>query len=317
VTIAASAVDDTQLPPNPISHILVAIRYQTLAANVLPTLANILAVVDPISVLHRGTSVFSMSAADLWAYMVGHGLGPSFPFRLTTPVNSSGFLVLVIPFGRALYDSAECFPCTRAGELVLRMNRAAADTAITGVQFTVTTVELPEAQPERFLRATTLAFTPAATGDNDLQLFPSTVYTGLLVFSTTVPTGIVFTTTVDRVQLILNNIQYDVAQANWEDLWGEWLNRGGLSGSLTEHIHLENTAGAYAQNADTGAVRTVAHQLRQYVWVDLDPSRDLSYAIDARNIARVVLRVNAGDVQPVRVIPQEMIFLAENGGGGG
>jgi len=316
-TLAVGSQTDIILPPNPISHILIAIRFQTLAANTLATLVNVLNVFDTVAVLHRGTAVFSMSGRDTWAYMVGHGLGTAMLFRNTSAVNSSGFITLCIPWGPALYDAEECFPCTRAGELILRLNRMAADTNITGVTVSVTTVELPDAQPARFLRATTLAFTPGATGDNDLQLYPSTVYTGFLVFSTTVPTGTVFTTTVDRVQLLLNNIQYDFAQANWEDLWGEWVNRSGFLGVTQEHIHLENTAGAYAQNVDTGGMRIVGHPLANYVWLDLDPSRDMSYAIDARSIARVVLRVNAGDTQPVRVIPQEVIYLSENGPEGG
>ena len=314
VTIAVSAVDDTQLPPNPISHLLVTIRFQTAAANVMATLLQVLATIAQIDVLHRGTSVFSMRGQDLWAYMIGCGMSPAMPFRNTDPVNSSGFVTLVLPFGRQLYDPNECFPCTRAGELLLRITRQAADTALTGVTFTVASVELPDAQPKRFLRATTLAQTPSATGDFDFQLYPSTVYLGLLVFSTTVPTGTVFTTSADRFQLLLNNLQYDIAQANFEDLWGEWVNRGGLSSVWLEHFHTENQAVAYAQLADTLPGRVVAHPLRQYLWIDFDPTRDLLYAIDARNIARVALRINAGDTNAIRVMPQEMIFLDESGG---
>lgn len=313
VTIALSAIDDSILPPNPISHILLSIRFQTLAANTLPTLLNIFSSLTSIDVLHRGTAVFSMRPADLWAYMIGHGLGTAMPFRNQNAINSSGFITLVIPFGRSLYDPDECFPCTRAGELILRLTRAASDTNIAAPTFSVCTVELPEAAPKRFLRGTTLTFTPAATGDNDFQLYPSTVYTGLLVFSTTVPTGTVFTTTADRLQLLLNNIQYDFAQANFEDVWGEWLNRDGLYAVWQEHIHLENIAAAYTQNVDTNAGRIATHPLSSYIWMDFDPTRDLLYAIDARNIARVTLRVNAGDTSAVRVMPQEMIFLGEAG----
>lgn len=309
-TIAVSANQDTILPPNPISHILITIRYQTLAANILPTLLNILQSLTSIDVLHRGTAVFSMRPEDLWAYLALAGWYAPVEFRNTDPVNSSGFVVLAIPFGRAAYDAEECFPATRAGELILRLSRVAADVAIVSPTYTVTSVELPDANPKRFMRATTLQFTPSATGDNDFQLYPSTIYAGLLLFSTTVPTGTVFTTTVDRVQLLINSLQYDVAQANWDDIWGEQFARSGFSGAFLEHIHTSDVAAAYTQFQATGPMRIVAHPLRQYAFLDFDPTHDLAYSIDARQIARVTLRVNAGDTQAVRVIPREVIMLA-------
>lgn len=309
MTIAASAVDDTQLPPNPISHLLVSIRFAVNAANTLPTMQNILDLFTSIDVLHRGTAVFSMQGEDLWAYLIGCGYTAAMPFRRTAVDDNVGFLTLLIPFGRSLYDPEECFPCTRAGELILRINRAASDTNLDTITWTIASVELPDAQPKRFLRATTLSGTPGATGDFDFQLYPSTVYTGLLVFSTVVPVGTSFTTTCDRFQLLLNNLQYNIAQANFEDLWGEWINRGGVGASLLEHTHLENTAAMYTQNAATLGPNSVLHPLRQYVWIDFDPTRDLMYAIDARNVARVTLRINAGDTGAIRVMPQEMIFL--------
>lgn len=310
VTIAVGSNLDTILPPNPISHIMVVIRFQTLTVNVLPTMLNVLQSLASLDVLHRGTAVFSARGEDLWGYLALAGYRAPLVFRDTDAVNSSGFLVLCIPFGRSLYDPAECFPATRAGELILRLTRVAADVAITGVTYTVTTIELPDAKPERFIRVTTLQFTPSATGDNDFQLYPSTIYAGLLLFSTTVPTGTVFTTTVDRFQLLLNNLQYDVAQANWDDVWGEQFSRGGFVGVVPEHIHTSDVAAAYTQFQATGPMRVVAHPLRQYAFIDFDPTHDLRYAIDAREIARVTLRVNAGDTQPVRVLPCEVIILS-------
>lgn len=309
VTIAASAVDDTELPPNPLSHLVLGMRYTTLTANTTPTLANLLAPLTRIEVLHRGTSIFAMDPDDLWAYNCAVLRNAPTPFRISDAVDASGFLTMLIPFGRSLYDPKECFPSTRAGELLLRLTRAATDTNIEDIQWTVTTVELPEAQPERFVRATTLSFTPAAVGDNDVVLYPSTIYTGLLLFSTTVPTGTVFTTTNDRVKFLLNNLEYDISIANYEDLWGEWINRCNLGSVFFEHVHNENLAAAYTQNANTDGPQILAHPLRQYLWLDFDPRLDGMYAIDARQVARVVLRIETDDTAALRVMPQELILL--------
>lgn len=312
LTLANSSVTDVNLPPNPLSHVTLSMRFQTSAANVVPTWAQLLAALSAVEVFARGSTVFSMSMADLFAYTCAICKGVPAAFRINDDANNAtGFLSLIIPFGRKLFDPTECFPATRSGELILRLTRQAADTAFTGIQFTTETIELPEAQPKRFLRGTTLNFSPTVVGDNDFQLYPSTIYAGLLLFSTTVPTGTVFTTTVDRTKLLLNNIEYDISQSNFETLWGEWCLRNAAIASILGHTHRENTAGAYTQNAETLTPNMDVHPLRQYCFHDFDPTGDDMYLVDARNYARVTLRVNAGDTQPARILPIELIDIGQ------
>jgi hypothetical protein len=109
------------------------------------------------------------------------------------------------------------------------------------------------------------------------------------------------------MKVLLNNMEYDLMQSNWESLWGEWINRAALAGGAPGHVHTENTAGVYAQNATTGLMRVDAHPLRQYCWIDFDPTGDGTFMVDARQIARVTLRINAGDTAAIRVMPLEMM----------
>lgn len=287
-TPAADGTYTYDLPVNPLSHIILAIK--CLNATDEATLAQILALVSNITVANRGQSIINMSAADLYA--LNTVLFPGVPV-ITNAVatdDATRSVGLCIPFSRRLFTPDEAFPASKAGELTLSLTVDIATTHADGLILLADTVELPEATPQRFLKATTLASTPSATGQHDVSLPIGNPLLGLLLWGTTVPTGTAWTATIDQIRLLADNIERDYANAYWETMHADLVHRGGMP------------LGAVDDWSDDA--------IANYALLDLDPNKDSMYAIDTAPLASLKARIEAGDTNALRVIPIELPAVA-------
>lgn len=286
--VAAGSVNTWDLPVNPLSHLVFTIKGINVAA-AEATLAQILATVPRIEVLYKGGSLFSMSAADLWALDAAlFGKIPILTNQVAT-INATRALTLVIPFGKTLYNPDEALPATSRGELKLQATIIAAFAGLSGAILQIEAISMPETKPKQFLKSTTVAITPVAGVENDVALPIGNKYAGLLLFSTTVPTGIVWTTTVHQVRLMLNGLENYFSRANWESLHGDFLNRIGQ----VEQYDLS------VDNDD----------LMLYALMDLIPQNTDTFVLDSKGMSSLVLKITAGDANPVRVIPLELVTV--------
>lgn len=287
-SITAGDVKTYDLPVNPLSHLL--LNVQCLNVTDEGTLAEILARISKVEVLHRGASVISLSGADLFALnMVQFGNNPLLTNQVATD-NATRNITLIVPFGRKLYNGAECFPATRKGELQLQVTFSSTETAVDNVVLQVESVELMGASPTRYQKVTTLSKTPGATGDLDVDLPIANMLAGIILFSTTVPTGTATTTTVDTVKLLADNKETMFALANWESLHGELLNRVG---------HREEYDGS-ADNDD----------ISKYALMDFVPNSTDEYLVDTKKYASLKLRISAGDTNVLRALPVELVEVS-------
>lgn len=310
ITVTAAATPtEKNLGVNPISFLLLTIRAQTLTANTLPTLADLLGVLSNVEVLFKGTSIVAASLADL--YRMAGALWGKWPIRerLNDDVNSSTFLTVPIAFARRPYWMQEGFPATRAGDLILRTTPAASFTNVTGVQLQVEQIELLDAVPQQFLKYTTFSKTPTATGDHDVDIPLGNKVVGALLFGTTVPTGTVFTNSIETVKLLVDNVESYYSLANWESLHNDLIVRATPPWDFAGHTHLENLAGVYTQNVESGAPSDADREHRQYAYLDFDPLMDGTYLLETEGRGRVNLRINAGVADAIRVLPIELIEL--------
>ncbi len=283
-SIAASATSTFDLPVNPLSHLVLTIRGLNVTDEA--TLAEVLARITAITVTRFGSAIFDMSAADLHkldAIMFGNM--PILANQVATD-NATRTLSLIIPFSRKLYSSTEGLPGTKKGELKLQVTASASEAALDNITLQIEAVEILGTSPTQHLKITTLSQTMTSGVDNDVDLPIGNKYAGLLVFSTTVPTGTVFTTTADKMRFLIDNVERNLANANWESLHGELLLRLG---------HRE----AYDASADDDDVSN-------YALVDFDPGRDDNFLVDTQNVSSVVLKIAAGDGNAVRVFPIEL-----------
>lgn len=284
-TPAADGTYTWDLPVNPVSFVDVTIKCLNVTDEA--TLANILALVSKVEVLYRGQSVVSVSAADLYAMdcVVMRGV-PVFANLVATD-NATRSVALRIPLGRRSYDINESFPATKKGELQLQATVDIATAEADGLILQVETVELLDVSPTQYLKYTTLSATPAATGDFDVGLPMGNDVLGLLLFSTTVPTGTVWTTTINKLKVLLDNVEYGYANANWESMHGDLLARGGMPLGSED---------AWADDA-----------IKQYAFADYDANDDGEHAVSTRGRSTFTARIDAGDTNALRIIPVELV----------
>lgn len=283
-TPAADGTYSYNLPVNPISHIMFIIKCLNVTDEA--TLANILALVTNLTVANRGQSIINLSAADLYA--LNTVIFPGVPVftNLVATDNATRSVGLCIPFGRMLFNPAECFPKSREGELTLSVTVDIATAEADGLILLAETIELPEASPKRYLKATTMARTPTATGQMDVDLPIGNPLAGILLWGTTVPTGTAWTATIDQFRLLVDNVEYDYANAYWEAMHADLVWRGGMPLGSED---------AWANDV-----------IPNYALVDLSPNKEDLYLLDTAPLASLKARIEAGDTNPLRVIPIEL-----------
>ena len=92
-------------------------------------------------------------------------------------------------FGRRPFDSAECFPATRRGDLVLTTTTAADPTGLDGCTLLFETVELLDAVPKNFIKCTTTSFSLLSGDVNDISMPIGNKLMGVLLRSGLFPTA--------------------------------------------------------------------------------------------------------------------------------
>lgn len=295
------------LPVDPISYITITLKALNAGVNTKATLAQLLGALSNIQVIYRGSAIFQISAADLYALDVILFGKEMMQENVVNTDNATRAITLILPFGRKLFDPAECFVATKRGELQLKLTVDIADTGYDGVIFLIETTELLGATPAQYLKVYTLSDTPSAAGDMDLELPRGNKLAGVLLWGTTIHTGTAWTTTIDKVQMLLDNVRRFYCESKAEALHGEMGVLAGAANAFAEKFHLENEAATYTQNADTATEEADDSDLSNYQFLNLGINMPADYVIDTAPLSSLKLRITAGDTNPLRVIPVELV----------
>ena len=295
------------LPTNPISHIIYTVKALNAGPDTKATLAQILGGIEKVEVLYKGSAIISLSGADLYALnCVLFGKEP-WQENVINLDNAVRTLTLIIPFGTAMYAASRCLFGTKKGELQLKLTLDVADTGYDGMISQIETVELLEASATEHIKITTLSKT-AVSGDFDVDLPIGNRYLAILLFSTTVPTGEAWTTTIDKIKLMVENIQLDYAETNWESLHGMLMNRLGPAGAWGEKIHrfTYDPALTAVTSADTEAEEQVDTSLAHYALLDFGIGMPEEFILNSAGLSRFHLRITGGDTGALRILPIEL-----------
>lgn len=342
----AQAADGTvtkDLPINPLSHILLTIK----AANNTPlasesnysVLSQLLAMITRVEVLFRGSAIISASLTDLavlYMLLTGRQLWQT---QIDDIDNNIRSVTVPIMLGRDMFYRDECFPATKKGELSLQLTTDVAVTGLDTLILQAETVELVDAQPCRYIKATIASKTPSAAQEEDFDLPIGNVLAGVMLFSNLVPTAASFTTSIDNLQLLVNNQQKYFPRTNWESLHGALtqrvsplihnvhshrLVRNGTAGTALQAVSIaaaanslvtggvgETVGGSSAIGGATGIMPqvAVADFLENYAYLDFDPLGDLSYAQDTLGLSRIHMLINHGDTGAIRALPVEVVRI--------
>ena len=306
---AADAAIIDNLPVNPLSFIDITIRGASLAALTLPSFANMLGVLTRIEVLFRGSSLISITPADLFFLQAAMGwLQPAAQPHADTGADRWA-ITLRVSFSRVPFWTMEGFPASRAGELQLRLTPAAAFVAVTTPSLLIETEEILDGDFKRFLKYTQLARTPTATGESDQDLPIGNPYCGIELFGTTVPTSTAVTASMREVRVLMDNQEAYVPRTRWDSLNSQARNRAGGYGWMLDHVH-RLAAGAPAGDALVEAAQIAGTGVfANYGWIDFDPLRTDDYLMPTVGRSSVKLRINADVADAQRIYPIELLTV--------
>lgn len=305
-TVTAGTVITYDLPVNPLSFILVTLRFAQNSANVQLDWDNVDAMIAKLEVLYKGSPIFSACGSDIEALQcMLLGYEPWITNRLGAD-NELTFFTFLIPLTRFLYSPKEAFPRSTRGELMLQITYQAAFVCLDGVSVQIETVELPDASPSQYLRTTTLSVTPTAAGEMDVELPIGNRLAGVLFFGTTVPLVDANTQTLTYSQLLIDNQRRYFSQTNFEN----WRQLAALKHKPPiahgYHIHQVDVS-AFAQYMDTSVVKYRNDRCIQHLFWDFDPTGDGEYLLETAGASDIVARIYAGDTSALRVLPLELL----------
>ena len=302
----ADGVKTYDLQIRPTSHLVIGVKVLNLTANTKATRAQILGALEKVEILRFGATEVALSGADLYALnciLLGH---EPIQHNVTNLENSTRMIPLIVPFGRKLYDPNECFPETKAGESVLKLTIDIADTGYDGYISLIEQVELPGAKPKNYLRYMTKDYTPTATGAYEVDLPRGVPYVGILLWGTTVPTGTAWTTTIDKLRLLVNNTERYYGQCNWETLNAELINKCDPTTHYDDHIHMGELGTEFTQNTDVDVAEQNDNALSNYIYLDFSPRGGDDFLLQTKDLTGLTLDITAGDTNATRIIPVEL-----------
>ena len=299
------------LPVNPLSVILLHVSPLNDTGTITDygMLAALLSAVDNVRVTHKGAAIVDLSGVDLAALVLMWHRQFIWQSNAVETDDDRRSLVLPINFGRRPYIASECFPETKKGELQLTVTWDIAATGFDGLRISIETIELPDAAPEFVQKATTLAATIVATGQNEIDMPIGNVLRGILCFGTTGFAGATPAPSLGELQVLVDNRQVGYSATDFE------VSRAlrGLAGIPFppdgRHIHSVNAAGAGEE--DVREPEIGASLDANYTFLDFDPTWDDEYSINTQGAGRVHVRMDAETADAVRLIPVERIVATQ------
>ena len=293
------------LPTNPLTCLAITLRCLTAAANVVDTALLLALQLLSIQVRFRGAQIIAMSGDDLLRMNACMGIHAAKLYNPAIADNSPRALTLIVPFGRKLFDMNECFPSTQKGETEFYISWDAVTSNYDNILLDISTYELVDAKPTRFLRMTTMADTPAATGDKDYDLPRLAPLAGIGVFQTaSYPTNA--TPTINSIKVLLNSLDTGYTDVDPVTMRAMSPINGPDPMASDISTQLENAAASYTQNVLSTGLHTLTGADRDFMYLDYDPARDDKHLLGGDKAAEVKLRINFGATSAIRIVPVEL-----------
>lgn len=308
LTTGASLVP-VDMPVNPLSFFLLRFEITRAVPAALLTydaIDDLVTAITAVRLLHKGEQIIAGSLRDLM--LVNAVYHRAFPGASKLhPVGAAvDSLVFPICLGRRMYDPKSCFPATTRGNLVLQMDTAVFPAGYTALRVSVETVELIESDPTEYLKYVTQARV-AVVGQFDSPLPIGNPLLGILLFDTGVATLNTDVSSWGTVKLLKDNVEQYHPLSDYVTLAGMFDTQMGSMEVLDAgHVHKFVAADALASMTD-GAAQLISTGRRGYAYLDYDPLRDGSYALETAGAADVKIRGFGASATAIRYLPIEQV----------
>lgn len=304
---ATGPITTIDLPVNPISFLILTVlleRPDESATSAGRILSDCFLGIDDVSIRHKGEQIIQGSLADLTmlaACLTGYIPHGAF-LRAIGQEQSMSFL---LPFSRVPYWHEEGFPATSRGNLKFHANVLdASPGSATAMSIMLEALELTEDEPRRYLKATTNTRALAATGRQRVPLPLGNEILGCLLFNPATEITATEQSAWGKVKVMKDNVEQYYVESNWESLRADVGMRVPLARLMGGHVHPHAAA-----DTSTGQEALLLNQPpAQYGWLDFDPLKDGSFALETAGASDVELDLNS-DVSTgtARYLPVELV----------
>lgn len=294
-----------RMPVLPVSAVFLTLEANLASGNTSDNWITLLQALKSIQYRYRGSQIWSVRGDDLYRISRALGVWGFRPEHYQQSSATKRILSLCLPFGRFLFDPLECFPATAQGESELFLDFTAAPSGYNTLIYSVETIQLIDATPTSFLRVATITDTPAATGDKDYDL-PRASPLVALGYSMAASEPSTSAHTVERVKLLANNQDYMYANILTHTARAMQGHRRPMGYEMDAFYHIENTAGAYTQNATTLTQRFTNSMASEFGWLPFDVAADGNFLVPAHTFQDFKARFTFNTAAAVRIMPLEL-----------
>lgn len=308
--VASADITPFDLPVNPLSFLLLRFETDTAAVGaetVYSAIDDVITQITNIRVQHKGEDILQGSLRDLMLLNMIYQRAFPWWHRLASPDAEIRSVVFPLCLGRRPYDPKSCFPATSRGNLRFFMTAGVDGAGYADINFSLSAVELIEATPDEYVKATTSSRDSVA-GQFDLVLPIGNPLLGILLFDTGLRDTAAATYSWGTVKLLKDNVEQYYPLEDIETLAGMLaLQMGGMP-FWPGHVH--QTLAAIAAGAETAEAEELgAIGVKGYAYLDFDPLRDQSYQLETAGAADLKLRGQGDAASAVRALPLERIMV--------
>lgn len=307
--VASVDITPFDLPVNPLSFLLLRFETDTAAVGaetIYSAIDDVITQITSIRVQHKGEDIISGSLRDLMVLNMVHMRAFPWWHRLASPDAEIRSVVFPLCLGRRPYDKTSCFPATSRGNLRFLMTAGADGAGYSDINFSVSAVELIEAEPTEYVKYTTNS-RAAVAGQYDASLPIGNPLLGVVLFDTGLRDTAAATYSWGDVKLLKDNVEQYYPNERIEVLAGMLaLQMGGMP-FWPGHVH--QTLAAIAAGAESAEAEELgAVGLKGYAYLDFDPLRDGDYQLETEGAADLKIRAVGADTNAVRWLPIERVI---------
>jgi hypothetical protein len=302
VTVTPGQTQSYDLPINPVSMILLTMRWQQAKTGPYSynMIDNILSIISKIDVTYRGRTLYSASGQD--AVMMSRIISGAEPVVHNATDADSTIRMCTIPIALSpyLYSPDWASPASKRGELQLQITCATPPEEITDATYSAEVVELEAAEPKYYMQCTPHAVLPQATGNVDIDLPIGQDLCGIMLRADKVPDDDNDQCSIRSAALLIDNREEYISYASWAALRTHAQMRAPEMLGNTRHQH---AIGTTDQGDWTTETILSTSYTQHYGYIDLIPCGMEDYILHTAGHSRIHLAIDCGDTSQIVAYP--------------
>lgn len=286
---AADGTYTWELSNEALAAVWITIKGDLVQADVC--IDDILACLTTIDLWFGGFNVIHY-ADSLKALVMNCKLKGAAPYILTASSQTIDDVVgITFPLllGAPYLNESMCLPRSESNRKKLSLTFDIATAYVDDLLVDIAEVILLQANPQGCIKQEQVSVAAKGTGDKDVWLQTNWDLLKLLLYSTTVPTGGAYTSTINRAGLEINDFAFGYKYVPWEILHGELMDElEGQAFGVENHIHADPSSG------NTGMPVGLEHWIANFGQMDFFFNNDLKWRAPLKDASTAKLKLNMG-----------------------